>query len=261
MLNETWCLWQALQKTKNRIDIPHPLIKPLPVSEKNLLRVRLNEEGHVTSVEDIANDERTGIWRIVQTSDGSFPVIKVNLPFLNLPSESSMWVDLSKEKDTNLRIDLMGKAFAAATQRPWEDAGWKWSNSLEKSNLLAERLSADARGGIIALLGQSFKKALQTKDAFITEMAEVALTQLRTGRLDAEKTLQELLVGKGKDNRGKDKKISVLLVLDLDKGGSVYQRYVSQAVSDVSSDQSICETKKSQACRCCLCIRWRGRFA
>lgn len=158
MLNETWCLWQALEKTKNRIDIPHPLIKPLPVSEKNLLRVCLNEKGHVTSVEDITNDERTGIWRIVLTSDGSFPVIKVNLPFLNLPSESSIWANLSKEKDRTLRIDLMGEAFAAGTLRPWEDAGWQWSDSLRKSNLLVEKLSDDAQGGIIARLAQSSRK-------------------------------------------------------------------------------------------------------
>ena len=64
-------------------------------------------------------------------------------------------------------------------------------------------------------------------------MAEVALKRLRTGRLDAEKTLQELLVGKGKNNKGGDKKISVLLILDLDEGGSVYQSHVLQAVSDV----------------------------
>ncbi len=233
MLNETWRVWQALENAKIKIDIPHPLIKPLPTSEKNLLRVRLDENGGVVSVEDIADDERSGIRRIVQTSDGSFPVVKVNQPFLDLPAESTVWDQLGKAKQEIGRISLLDKALAGSTHSSWADAGWKWSNSLEKSNLLVEILSGDDQVGNIVSLAQRFQKALQSKDAVVSEIASVALKQLRTGSLGALKTVQELLVGKGKDNRGKDKKISVLLVLELDKGGSIYQRQVWQSIAAV----------------------------
>lgn len=80
MLNEVWQLWQALENADIKPESQHPLIKPMPTSEVNILRVRLNAEGHVTAVEDVAAEERRGMRRIVQTSDGSFPVVKINQP-------------------------------------------------------------------------------------------------------------------------------------------------------------------------------------
>ena len=232
MLNETWSMHQALEKAKIEMDIPHPLINPLPASEKNLLRICLNEEGHVVSVEDIADSERSGIRRIMKTSDGSFPVIKVNNPFLELPLESNIWNNLNKSRQEK-QIALLDEANTSGIRRSWKETGWKWSNSLDKANKLVELLNGDEQGESIAIVAKRFQKALQSEDTFISEICNVALTDLRTGRLNALKTVRELLVGKGKDNNGINKKISVLLALELDKGESVYQRQVWQSVADV----------------------------
>jgi hypothetical protein len=233
MLNETWQAWKALETAKITLNLPHPLIKPLPVSEKNLLRVRLNDKGFVIAVEDVADAERTGMRRIVQTSDGSFPIIKVNLPFLNLPVESTIWKDLTKSKQESDKLKLLNLVYKDATRRTWTDAGWKWSNSLEKANLIIEKLRGNEQGTSIVRLAERFQKALQTEDAFISEISKVAMRQLAAGRLESLGTVQELLVGKGKDDCGRDKKISVLLVLELDKGRSIYQSQVWQSIADV----------------------------
>jgi hypothetical protein len=231
MLNEVWRAWKALETANIPVNLPHPLIKPLPVSEKNLLRVRLNDEGEVVSVEDVTDAERSGIQRIVQTSDGSFPVIKVNQPFLNLPAESTIWNGLAK-RDSD-KLNLLDSVYAGATRRTWADAGWKWSNSLEKANLIVKRLSGDEQGASIVGLAKRFQKALQSEDEFISQIGQVALNQLRTGRVGSLKTVQELLVGKGKDNQGKDKKISVLLVLELDNDVSIHLGRLWESVASV----------------------------
>ncbi|MBM4463150.1 MAG: hypothetical protein FJ012_07405 [Chloroflexi bacterium] len=237
MLNETLRAWKALRAAKIPLDLPHPLIKPLPVSEKNVLRIRLNDKGQVVSVEDVAAEERRGIHRIVQTSDGSFPVVKVNQPFLSLPLESRAWVDLGKSKHESDKLNMLNLAYAEATNnrmlKTWKGAGWKWSNSLEKARLIVEKLSSDEQATGIVKLARRFERALQNEGTFVLEISRLALTQLRTARLQSLGTVQELLVGKGKDNRGKDKNISVLLVLELDNTGSIHNRNLWQSVANV----------------------------
>lgn len=233
MLNETWRAWKALESAKIPMNLPHPLIWPLPTSEKNLLMIRLNDKGAVTTVEDVAVAERIGMWRIVQTSEGSFPVIKVNLPFLNLPVDSALWESIAKSKKENEKLNLLDSAYTNYARRTWTDAVRNWSNSLEKANLIIKKLSGQEGGESIVNVAKRFQQALQNGDTFISEIAKVALGQLRTGRLNSLKTVQELLVGKGKDNRGNDKKISVLLALELDKGETIYRSYVWQTVADV----------------------------
>ncbi|HID28483.1 MAG TPA: hypothetical protein EYP19_00580 [Desulfobacterales bacterium] len=233
MLNEVWQLRQSLDKMDIKTDLPHPLIKPLPKSERNLLRIRLNKEGRVVRVEEIAAEERGGIRRIVQTSDGSFPVLKVNKPFLDLPADSTIWDDLRKIRQESEKIELVGTAFKDGIKRTWKDAGWKWNNSLEKAKLIEERLSNGSEAQSIVSLSRRFQKALRKEKAFITQTGAVALAQLGTGHLGALRTVQELLVGKGKDNRGSDKKISVLLVLELNKDESIYQGHQWRRIAEV----------------------------
>jgi hypothetical protein len=233
MLNESWQLCRVLENANIEIDISHPLINPLPASEGNLLRVRLNNEGHVVSVEDIYDDERRGLWRIINTSDGSFPVLKVNQPLIILPEDSILWNELGRKNKESKQIDLLSKAIADGTYRSWTEAGWNWSVSLEKADLLVKSLSESEHGESIVSLACRFQKALQSDNIFVSEICTGALTRIWTNRLNAIKTVQELLIGKGKDKYGKNKKISVLIVLELDKGGSVYRNEVRQSVADI----------------------------
>jgi hypothetical protein len=233
MLNEAWQVLQALERVGTKLKTPHPLIQPLPASEKNLLRVRLNDIGSVVSVEDVSNEERLEIKRIVKTSEGSFPVVKVNQPFLLMSATSAIRDKLSRARQDQGRIDLLTEAVAEGTYRPWTDAGWKWANSLDKADILVDKLKENKQGGAMKSLAVRFKKALQTETEFILGVGTTALKKIRTGNLGAVKTVQELLVGKGKDNRGKDKKISVLLILELDDGKSIHQSRLWDIISEV----------------------------
>jgi len=228
-LNESWRAFKALETAEILLNLPHPLVKPLPNSEKNLLRVRLNNLGQVISVEDIAFEERSGIKRIVQTSDGSFPVIKVNAPFLDLPVKSPIWSDLAKRGSD--KIGLLNSARTEATARTWAQAGWKWNNSLEKAERIVDIFAGELQAEPIVEIAKRFQKALQHDHMFISAVCNTTLEQLRKGTLQNLNVALELLVGKGKDNRGKDKKVSVLLVLELDKDTTVYHDQVWRSIA------------------------------
>jgi len=234
MLNETWRVLQALERAGMTIGVPHPLIQSLPVAEKNILRVRLNDSGGIISVQEVLVEERLGIRRIVKTSDGSFPVIKVNQPFLFLPAESALWDKLGKARADQTRIDLMSEAAKQGSYRTWTEAGWKWTDSLSKADILLDRLKSNKQCKDMIDLAARFKKALEgEKNKFISAIGAMVLKQLKKGSLGAVKTAQELLVGKGKDNRGKDKKISVLLVMELDGDKSIHQAHLWESIAEV----------------------------
>ncbi len=232
MLNEAWQVLQALERVGIKLKAPHPLIQPLPTAEKNVLRVRLNETGSVVSVEDVSSEERLGIKRIVKTSDGSFPVVKVNRPFLVTPSSSAIWDKLNKVRQDQGRINLVTEAVAEGSYNSWTDAGWKWSDSLDKADVLIDKLNDNEQGAAMKSLAIRFKKALQSETRFIADITTTVVRELRTGNLGAIKTVQELLIGKGKDNREKDKKISVLLILELDDAKSVHRDRLWEIVSE-----------------------------
>jgi len=236
MLSETWKVWEALKAAKIPLELPHPLIKPLPVSEKNLLRIRLNEEGRAVSIENVADEERIGINRILKTNDGSFPVIKINQPILTLPLESKIWTTLQTRSETD-KIKALDSVCADAIKkgmvRDWQEAGWNWNNSLEKAKIIIDKLKDNRHADGIVLVARRFEMALQRKKGFLQEIGQVALSQVKEGKLQSLKTIQELLVGKGKDRQGRDKKISALFVLELDGTGTIHRKQLWQSVANV----------------------------
>lgn len=216
MLAEAWRLCKSLEKAGVLVEVPHSLIKPIPVSAKLLLRIRLNENGQLTAVEEVSDNERVGLRRIVQTSDGSYPVLKLNQPFLDIRSKSPVWRLLKAKKKDRARVRLLRRCLAAYPCRPWTQAGWKWNSSREKADILIERLMDDQHDSALANLGSRFKQALTDPRRIIGEIARMVLDRVEQGRLSQLAAVQEMLVGKGKNKRGKDKPISVLLALDLD---------------------------------------------
>lgn len=232
MLNEIWHVLDALERASIKLKIPHPLVQPLPASGKNLLRVRLNKDGNVISVEDITSEEKVSIKRIVKAADGSFPVIKVNQPLLKLSAASDIWGKLNTTRNDQGRINLMKDALNAKSYRKWSEAGWHWADSLRKADVLINIIKDNETCKDMKEIGIRFKKALEDDTALVVSIATLALKEIQAGRLGAIKTVQELLIGKGKDNRGKDKKISVLLILELDNNNSIHQGQVWEFLSE-----------------------------
>jgi hypothetical protein len=239
MLAEAWRLCKSLEEAGVPVEVPHSLIKPIPVSAKLLLRIRLDENGRATAVEQVFEDERVGLRRIVQTSDGSYPVLKVNQPFLDIRRKSPVWKLLKGKKKDKARVRLLHRCLAAYPCRKWTHAGWKWNSSRKKAELLTERLKGDQHASPLADLGSRFKEALMDPGRIINDIARMALDRVEDGRLSqlALATVQDMLVGKGKNKRGHDKPISVLLALDLDddrsSGQSVYSARTWRRVAEV----------------------------
>jgi len=254
MLNEVWQMARALEKAEIPVEAQHPLIKPLAYSAKFLLRIRLDRNGHVAAVEDVTDEERSGMRRIVQTSDGSFPILKVNQPILDIDSESTLWHDLrASSRSDKHRLDLLQTCGSClrrsrseagwhwdditcsiggkqCLRRSWSEAGWHWNDSLEKADVLAHALDCDPIGQGIAVVSQRFRNALQEDPyVFLCEIGRAALDGLRQGSLSHLAPIQELIVGKGKVS-GKDKKVSVLLALDLDRAEAEALRTSGQTV-------------------------------
>lgn len=238
MLNEVSRLWQSLATASIPVESQHPLIKPLPSSAKHLLRVRLAVDGMVSAVEDVADDERTALRRIVQTSDGSFPVLKANEPILNIAESDPMWaVARKRNQPDSERIALLESCLQGHSSQPWDTVGHNWVQSRAKATLLSEKLAQDEAAAEMVTLGQRFCAALEDPIAFTGGIATSALTNAKCGLLSNLRAIEELLIGKGKDRAGRDKKISVLLVLDLDDmSGSrtrIYTRQMWRRVADV----------------------------
>jgi len=256
MLNEIWQMLQALDHAGAKPEIPHPLIQPLPASEKNLLRVRLNAMGNVVAVESMLDEERDGIKRIVRASDGSFPVVKVNKPFLILSEDSAIWDSLTRTRNDQGRIDLLTAAVRAGSYRIWGDAGWQWTDSMRKADIIIEKVANIELGKGIKEIAVRFKKALQSENQFIQDIITEVIKELRKGSLAAVKTAQELLVGKGKDSRGNDKKISVLLILELDDDASIHQDRSWKLISEVLPTNL--STTKRDFCHCAKASAFGG---
>ncbi len=237
MLAETWRLCKSLEEAGVSTEVPHTLIKPIPVSAKVLLRIRLDEKGRITAVEEVSENERVGLRRIVQTSDGSYPVLKVSRPLLDIRGKSPIWRLLKGKKKDRVRVRLLRRCMAAYPCRNWTQAGWKWSNSREKAELLTERLKGDQSVSPFVTLGSRFNEALMDPSRIINDISRMTLDRVEQGRLSQLAAAQEMLVGKGKNRKGQDKPISVLLALDLDRDmsplGSLYSTRTWRRVAEV----------------------------
>ncbi len=229
MLNELWHVAEKLKNANIKLQEPNPLIKPLS-REKNILRVRLNKDGRITVVEDIADEERITIKRIFKSSDGSFPVIKVNQPLLQIPAGSDIWERLKTIKNDQARINLIKDAAKTGICRKWTEAGWQWQDSQRKADIVINVIGDKATCQDMKKIAVRFKKALEDDSAVIADIVAVTLKEIQAGRLSAIKTCQELLVGKGPDSKGQD--TSVLLILELDNNNSIHQEQIWEFLSE-----------------------------
>ena len=98
MLNETYLLWQALHKARLTIPREHPRVKSPGSSTGPCLRVRLDEQGHVVSVEAVTTDEWPGLWTVMEGNQNSFPIVRIKKPLCNVPRESKIWRELGFDK-------------------------------------------------------------------------------------------------------------------------------------------------------------------
>lgn len=221
MLNETWRLWQALVKSNIAIESQHPQIKPLPGSAKWVLRIRLAQDGSVSEVEAIPDEDRSGLWRIVQTSDGSFPVVALNQPVL-MASEVRKY-----------SVSALSSSLETCPHNLAYRQDWPWADARQKAATLLRKLRHKDEAITFIQLIRRFGRATRIPGKLRAEISKVALDRIRQGKLQNTREVGELLIGPTTTKSGKQGKMSVMLVFDLDYGEkSVYTSSTRSLVMD-----------------------------
>jgi hypothetical protein len=121
MLNETYMLWQALDRARLIIPREHPRVKLPGSSTGPCLRVRLDKQGHVAAVETVTEDEWLGLWTVMEGNHNSFPVVRVKEPLCGVPRSSDIWKKLGfdeqgkrrKASDNEARLSILADALSS----------------------------------------------------------------------------------------------------------------------------------------------------
>jgi len=222
MLNEAWRLRQTLESLKISTDSQHPLIKPLPRSAKHILRVRLANNGLVSEVESIPEEERSGLWRIVQTSDGSFPVVAVNQPVL-IASEA--------KKDS---ISVLAYSFETCPHKFVCRRDWPWADARQKAATVLRKLRHNSEAAAFIRLIKRFSLATRIPGKLLSEISNIGLSRLQQGKLSNTREVGELLIGPQTTKSSKSGKMSLLLVFDLGHNDvSIYSASLRSLVLNV----------------------------
>lgn len=255
MLNETYLLWQALNRAKLDIPREHPRVKS-PGKTGPCLRVRLEEQGHVTAVEVVTEDEWPGLWTVMEGNQNSFPVVRVKEPLSKTPRGSEIWKRLGfdekgkrkKTPDTQARLTILTEILQSSSQLSMNED--LWSRLRDKAGEFLTYARDDcSEGSILREFAQRFQKASFQPDALLRQAAEHALQSLREARLDALDAVETLLVGKGPpDDRAKQPQMTVQLAFDLHDDLTGNTRLYGQNVRDyvkriLPMEQKVSESK------------------
>jgi hypothetical protein len=183
----------------------------------------LSSNGSVAAVEDVDKRDWPN-WTVMEGNQNSFPLIRVQEPLFEIPSE--LWEKLGYKKGQRRRqLPPQSSRISALSEVPAPEHRFLWST---KSRTLWKRLREQkatellscARLGKPALdcveaLADRFITASQAPESFVRQIAEAALSAMRQGSLTPD-AVELLLVGKGpSDPNGKRPGAAVQLAMDL----------------------------------------------
>ena len=242
MLNETYVLWQALDRARLTLPREHPRVKLPGSSTGPCLRVRLDEQGHVAAIETVTKDEWPGLWTVMEGNHNSFPVVRVKEPLCDVPRSSDIWKKLGfdeqgkrrKVSDNKVRLSILTDVLRDGKQLSGERNQQLWLRLRNKAEELLQHTDDNhPEGAILQEFAQSFQKATSDPNILLRAIAERALQDVQHARLDDLATVETLLVGKGPPNdRDRQPQMTVQLAFDLHDDHSLPQRLYSQKVRD-----------------------------
>src|SRR5207247_8853443 len=94
MLNESFLLLKALERAGLALSREHSRVTPPGRSTGRCLRVRLDKEGGVTSVETVIENEWPGLWTVMEGNHNSFPVVRVKERLIDVTQDTPIWSEL-----------------------------------------------------------------------------------------------------------------------------------------------------------------------
>lgn len=241
MLNETYLLRQALGRAQVEIPRQHPRVKTPGSSAGPCLRVRLDQEGGVTAIETMTEEERPGLWTVMEGNHNSFPVVRASKPLCDISTEREIWKKLGfdaegkrkKKPSEPTRIsaltDTLGNRCKICTQQEP-----LWRRLRDKADeLLRHVKGSDPEDETLREFVRRFRKAGNNLHTLFRKISECALTSVKSARLDDLDTVETLLVGKGppKDD-GKPPTMLVQLAFDLASSPDFSRRLYSQEIKE-----------------------------
>ena len=241
MLSETFMLYQALERAGRVSPHQHPRVKPFAPSAGPCLRVRLDSGGHVTTVEAVAEQERPGLWTIMEGNQNSFPVVRIKEPLLEVPRDNTVWNQLGfdrqgkrkKSPDTKLRLSVLAQAVKDADLQYSKKCEAAWKRLQDKAGELLTVANDAVEHKALAEFARRFRKAANEPKTLLKSVTVCVLKNAQQARLDALDAVETLLVGKGPpDERGELPQMTVQLAFDLDNEHTFPQRLYSQQMQE-----------------------------
>jgi len=249
MLNEGYDLFQALTKAGIKLPSYHHSVVTPGKSAGPCLRVRLKQDSSISSIEAISTDEEwSGLWTIMDGNQNSRPVVRLNVPLLQIPIEDAWWISFgytNKQKRENLsEIDKLNALKTALNRSdyfqpfimPSSDENHNNKTSAEKASDLWNRVRDRANEFSILLSGTNNFVDLQSlferfgklpdMPIFAAHLRSAIKSQIESGSLPMD-IVEILLVGKLTLNTGKrwvPSDSTVQLAFDIDNGVTVYRK-------------------------------------
>lgn len=241
MLSETFMLYQALERAGRVSPQQNPRVKPFAPSAGPCLRVRLDSDGHVTTVEAVVEQERLGLWTIMEGNQNSFPVVRIKEPLLEVTRDNTVWNQLGfdrqakrkKSPDAKLRLSVLAQAVKDADLQYSKKCEAVWKRLQGKADELLALPNDAAEYKALTECARRFRKAANEPKALLKSVAACVLKNAQQARLDALDAVETLLVGKGPpDERGELPQMTVQLAFDLDNEHTFPQRLYSQQMQE-----------------------------
>lgn len=241
MLNETWRLLQALERTRIERRRKHKRIQT-PGHTSPCVRVCLDKNGKVCSIQDIGNDEWP-TWTVMEGNQNSFPVVRVQEPLYCLPRGDKAWAALGydasggrrRPPSDKARLAVLEAVLRSANAQPLSQKSCTLWRRLKDQKVmeLAHYAENDGQLKSVAYLAVRFTQAAESPQTLLKQVAKAAVASLRQDRLHAIDFVEQLLVGKGPpDANGKLPAMTIQFAFDVEDTRNNGPRLYSSAVRD-----------------------------
>jgi len=262
MLNEAYDLLQALYKAGVELPSYQQGIVVPGKSAGPCLRVRLQQDSSISSIEVITDEEWSGLWTIMDGNQNSHPVVRLNVPLLKIPLDDAWWTSVGYvdnpnrqhisdvEKNNAIKAALDKSDFIQSFTMSSDDENCQKKTQAEKNSDLWARVQ-DKSKEFSALLGGNnevagvqsvFERIAMLPDMqnFATRLRSAIKEQLESGNIPID-IIETLLVGKLKcvnKGRWEFSETKVQLAFDIDRGGTIYRTKTRTAMEAMLEAQN-----------------------
>ncbi len=248
MLSEGFMILQALRAANIPLSADNPRIKDVVPSGGPCLRVGLGHGGIVSGVKEVTAEEFANLWIIIRTSDGSFPVVRINKPLYVVDANLLKEISAAKAHARIARLGQIAEKCVFRQQdgntRPWADARAKATEL--RAGLELQKYETDR---ILLEFVERFLEATNDPQRLLKTIDQKCIDGFSNSRC-SEKLVLALRVGRL--NRGRVA-TKVQLAFDIDSGKTIYQAKIRAFAGKYLPAQTKSDAKGKAASpdRCC----------